>query len=86
MSKKRYRLHLTLEQLDFLIEILETHDWLCDCNTFPKCDDYKMFKKFKSRLKNLIDRSYSSRYAGHGSFRKMKMKHMIEGRDVKGDD
>ncbi len=85
MSEHRYKLHLTYEQLVSLIEILDCHDWLCDCDNFPDCDDYKMFKKLKSRLKKLTDRSDNSKFAGHKSFRKMKIKHMIEGRNIKHD-
>jgi len=82
ISERRYKLHLTSEQLDLINRVLDDYDWFCDCDDFPKCKDFKMFQKLKSRLKNLVERSIYSRFAGHESHRKLHMKYIIEGRNI----
>ena len=82
ISEKRYKLHLTSEQLDVLNMVFDTHDWLCDCDDFPNCGDFKIFKKLKSRAMKLVDRAIDSRVAGHIAHRKMKNKYIQEGANI----
>jgi len=82
ITEKRYKLHLTYEDLESMKETYDSHDWLCDCKDFPNCEDYKRFKKLKMRVSKLEERSEKSKMAGHEAHRKLKTKYMIEGRNI----
>ena len=82
MVEKRYKLHLTNEQLDLMKRVFENHNWLCDCNEFPNCKDFKMFKKIKYRLNKLDERCIDSRFSGHKAHQELKRKYMVEGRRI----
>ena len=71
MKKKRYKLHLTQEQLNLLIRVFDSSDWFCNCKEFPECDDYKLFQKLKNRINNLFDRSIDGQRIGYKGYSKM---------------
>lgn len=79
MVKKYSKLHLDDEQLDVLIGVLESYDWLCDCPEFPNCHDFQLFLKLKERVKKLSWRSAIHRIDGVMAMRELKRKHMIQG-------
>ena len=76
------KLHLTLEQLEVLQSVMDSYDWLCDCDNFPNCDDFKMFQKLKKRIDNLQERHISSYHSGRTAHLKLKSKYMVEGADI----
>ena len=82
MVEKRYKLHLTSDQLDILERVFDNHDWFCDCKEFPNCKDFKIFEKLKHRINSLVDRHFVGRKTGYKSYRKLKQKHMQEGADI----
>jgi ssDNA-binding Zn-finger/Zn-ribbon topoisomerase 1 len=71
ISKKRYKLHLTSEQLDILKRIFRNHDWFCNCDDFPNCKDFKMYESLKNRIDNLFDRHYNNQFKGSKGYSKM---------------
>ena len=76
------KLHLTLEQLDILKSVMDSYDWLCDCDNFPNCDDFKMFQKLKKRINNLEERHMNSYYSGRTAHLKLKSRYMVEGANI----
>ena len=76
------KLHLTLEQLDILKSVMDSYDWLCDCDNFPNCNDFKLFQKLKKRIDNLEERHTSSYYSGRTAHLKLKSRYMVEGANI----
>lgn len=79
MKDKKYKLHLTNEQLKLMQMVYNKHAWKCHCSNFPYCKDFKMFQKMKNRIKTLSKRSINNQFAGKQSHKKLKAKYMIEG-------
>jgi len=50
------------EQLNLLIRVFDNHDWFCNCDEFPECEDFKMFEKMKQRINTLFDRHYDANF------------------------
>lgn len=65
-----------------LQDVMDNYDWLCDCDNFPNCDDFKLFQKLKKRIDNLEERHTSSYYSGRTAHRKLKSKYMVEGANL----
>jgi hypothetical protein len=51
------KLTLTSVEQIVLLEILDSHDFLCECSNFPDCEDFKIFQNLKRRVKELPERS-----------------------------
>lgn len=71
------KLHLSSgygEDLEILKRVFESHDWLCDCENFPECEDFQRFLKLKKRIETLEKRSRLGWYTGHRAHLNMKQK------------
>lgn len=65
----RYKLHLNREDLETLREILDAHDWMCDCDDWPDCSDFARFRKLKRRLGTLEERAEKAQGYGRMGYR-----------------
>jgi hypothetical protein len=54
------QLYLNVEEYEILKTVFYTHDWLCDCQEFPECRDFKAYQKLGEKIKNLQDKEYAN--------------------------
>lgn len=51
------QLYLNPQEYEVLKTVFYTCDWLCDCEEFPNCKDFKTFQKLAEKINNLENRA-----------------------------
>lgn len=66
------KLHLSDEDLALLEIILDSYDWLCNCEDWPNCEDFKRYKRLCERVSTLSIRAWQAKKTGWKGYAKMR--------------